>query len=521
MSEQNEPTVQNQTSQQAASALQAESEHVTHHTITLDGKEWAYDATVGTITIDTATVKPAASVFFSAFTVVDAQGNPDARRPVTFIFNGGPGSASTFLMMGSVGPKRINIPDAVPEPAAPYDMPENPDTLLPESDLIFVDAPGAGFSQVVEEAKKELWSVDGDVRGFSAFIRAWLSKYHRWNSPKYLLGESYGTTRGAALSFRLQQDGIALNGLTLLSNILDYGFTFDTSDQYYIGYFPTYAAIAKYHGKAGAGVSMDEHLQQARAFANGPLRQALWRGDQLGAAERERVAARYAELTGLDARYVIDSNLRVLDDRFRKQLLRSEDSIVGRYDGRTQGLDMDRISDVETFVVDDNFMEPPYNALGNAYLRDELGWEGRPERKSHAGFEWGATEPGKGWVWWHQLPPRAISSFGDKTPFPKVTPDLATALVRHPRMKVLVCNGFFDLATPFGQTEYDIDHMGIDASLHDNIAFTYYPAGHMVYTNLESYKKFAHDLKHFYAATPEDMPEINERPSQPTADEMR
>ncbi|RBP99806.1 S10 family peptidase [Bifidobacterium xylocopae] len=519
MSEQSDTTGKDQTSAKAGETLQPDEEHVTHHSITIDGHAWRYDATAGTITIDTETVRPAASIFYTAFTAVGESGEADIKRPVTFIFNGGPGSASTFLMMGSVGPKRINIPDAAPQPAAPYELSDNTDTLLPASDLVFVDAAGAGFSQIAEEAKKELWSVDGDVKGFSAFIRAWLSRHHRWNSPKYILGESYGTTRGAALAFRLQQDGVALNGLTLLSNILDYAFTFDTSDQYYIGYFPTYAAIAKYHGKAGQGIDMARHLQTARDFANGPLRQALWKGDRLGSDERALVSRRYAELTGLDERYVSDCNLRVMDDRFRKQLLRDEDSIVGRYDGRVRGLDMDRVSETETFVVDDNFLEPPYSSLANAYLRDDLGWQGRAERKSFAGFDWNSPEPGKGWTWWHQLPPRTLSSFGDKTPFPKVTPDLAAAISRLPTLKVLVCNGIYDLATPFGQTEYDIDHLGLAPSLRSNIAFTYYPAGHMVYTSTEGYHKFADDLKRFYASDTAGMPALNERTNQPARPE--
>ena len=488
--------------------------HTTRHNITIDGREWAYDATVGTLDIDAGKVKPAANIFYAAFTVVDpTNGQTDRTRPVTFIFNGGPGSSTTFLLMGSLAPKRISVPDAAPVPAAPYALVDNAHTLLPVSDLVFIDAAGAGFSTIAEKAKAELWSVDGDVKGFSAFIRRWLSANHRWNSPKYVLGESYGTTRGAALAYRLQSDGVALNGLTLISNILDYAFTLDTGDQYYIGYFPTFASVAKYHGRAASGVELADHLKAARAFANGPLRLALAMGDSLDEAAKRRVAERYAELTGLDAQYVYDSNLRVLDMRFRKQLLRGEDRIVGRYDGRVAGYDLDRMSDEETFVVDDAFLDPAYSSLANAYLRDELGWEGERERLGFADFDWESTEPGKGWTWWHTQPDMTKSSWGPKIPFPNVVPDLAAAIAHQHTLKVLIGNGVYDLCTPFFQTEQDIDHLGLPKPLRGNVAFTYYPAGHMLYSSEESLAKFTADLTRFYAADVADLAAIDERPA--------
>ena len=487
-------------------------EHTTRHTAIIDGHEWTYDATVGTITIDTKKVKPAASVFYAAFTALDPMnGKPDITRPVTFVFNGGPGSSTTFLLLGSVAPKRITTPDAAPVPGAPYRLIDNPQSLLPSSDLVFIDAPGAGFSTLLEKAKPELWSVDGDVAGFSAFIRQYLSAHHRWNSPKYVLGESYGTTRGAALAYRLQQDGVAINGLVLISNILDYAYTLATSDQFYIGYFPTYAAVAHYHHQAGQGVSLAEHLRQARAFANGPLRLALAQGDELDAATRASVAGRYAELTGLSAEYVESSGLRVLDTRFRKQLLRGQGRIIGRYDGRVAGYDLDAASDDETFVVDDAFLDPAYSSLANAYLRDELGWDGDVERKGFADFDWDSAEPGKGWTWSHMLPEHAKRSWERIIPFPQVTADLSAAIVRQPTFKVLVGNGWYDLCTPFFQTEYDISHLGLPTELLGNIAFTYYPAGHMLYTSETALTKFHGDLAAFYTADAAGMPAIDER----------
>ncbi|WEV66659.1 carboxypeptidase [Bifidobacterium sp. ESL0769] len=496
--------------------LRPTGEHTTSHTMELNGETIHYQATVGTITIDTKEVKPAASDFYAAFELTDETGKTDTTRPVTFIFNGGPGSSSTFLMMGSLGPKRIDIPDAAPVPAAPYGLKDNPYTMLPYSDIVFIDAPGAGFSQIAEKAKKELYSVDGDVKGFSAFIRAYLTRFHRWNSPKYVLGESYGTTRGAALSYRLQQDGVALNGLVLISNILDYAYTFDTSDQFYIGYFPTFATVAHYHGKAGQDVDIATHLNTAREFANGPLRAALAQGDAIDETTKRSVAKRYAELTGLDEQYVYESDLRVVDMRFRKELLRHNSGentgmIVGRYDGRSKGYDLDRTAQEETFVVDDSFLDPAYSCVANAYLRDELGWDGTEERRGFADFDWDSMEPGKGWTWWHTLPEGAKTSWGPHIPFPTVTPDLAAAIAHEPTLKVMIGNGIYDLCTPFNQTEYDIDHMSLPKPLRGNVAFTYYPAGHMLYTAPESIKKFAGDLSRFYASDVAGLADINER----------
>lgn len=487
----------------------------TRHSINIDGKEFSYDATVGTLTIDTAKIKGAASVFYAAFTALDETGKADPKRPVTFIFNGGPGSSTTFLLMGSIAPKRINVPDAAPVPAAPYELADNRYTLLPVSDLVFIDAPGAGFSQILEKAKGEMWSVDGDVKAFSAFIRSYASKYHRWNSPKYVLGESYGTTRGAALAYRLQQDGIALNGLVLISNILNYEHVFATSDQFYVGYFPTYATVAKYHGRVASDVPLAEHMQAARAFANGPLRLALAAGASLDDDTKHRVAERYAELTGLDVQYVYDSDLRVLDMRFRKELLRRDDKIVGRYDGRVAGYDLDRMNSMETFVVDDAFLDPAYSSLCNAYLRDELGWSGDQERKGFADIEWHNPAGEKSWSWWHAQPAGLPVEEDLTTPFPNVVPDLSAAIAHQHTLKVLIGNGIYDLCTPFGQTEYDIDHLGLPRPLRGNVAFTYYPAGHMLYSSEPSLAKFSDDLKCFFAAEVSDLPAMNERPVAP------
>ena len=204
--------------------------------------------------------------------------------------------------------------------------------------------------------------------------------------------------------------------------------------------------------------------------------------------------------------------------RFRKELLRDEGRIVGRYDGRVAGYDLDRMNDEETFVVDDAFLDPAYSSLANAYLRDELGWDRTPERVGFADFDWNATEPGKGWTWWHRQPDMTKSSWGQNIPFPNVVPDLAAAIAHQPTLKVLIGNGVYDLCTPFGQTEYDIDHLGLPKPLRGNVAFTYYPAGHMLYSSKPSLAKFADDLKHFYAVDTAGLHTIDERPAAPAPD---
>ncbi len=498
------------------SPLPADSSHTTRHTIDLGGTEWTYDATVSSQQIEGGTGKPAASVFSASFTALPDGSSTDSSRPITFIFNGGPGSSSTFLLLGSIGPKRIVTSDTASAPGAPYGLADNPLTLLATSDLVFIDAPGAGFSTIAEDAKPKLWSVDGDVAAFSEFIRRFISAHHRWNSPKYVLGESYGTTRGAALTHRLHQDGINLTGLVLISNILDYAHSVATDDQFYLGYFPTFATVARYHEKAGAGLDIAEQAQQARIFADTELRPALARGDALGAETTTRIAHRFAELTGLSTDYVEHSDLRVLDTRFRKELLRADRQIVGRYDGRVHGYDRDAVSDEETFVVDHEFLSPAYATAVNAYLRDELEWSPEVLRREHSGFDWESSEPGKGWIWQHTLPAGTKNTWEPALPYPNVVPDLATSLLEHPTLKVLIGNGYFDLCTPFFQTEYDIDHLGIPAALHDNIVFTYYPAGHMLYSSAESLGKFTADLTAFYEArTPDDVLSLDERPSLP------
>lgn len=470
-----------------------------------------YKATAGTLRIDTPKVKPASSIFYVAFEAVNDKGETDPNRPVTFVFNGGPGASSSFLMMGSFGPQRVKLPDVDPGHGAPYELEENNEfCLLPVTDIIFIDAPGTGFSQIADGAQKELWSVDGDSAGFSQFICRWCSINGRWQSPKYLIGESYGTTRGSLLTLQMQNDGVALTGAALLSNIWDYAPIFDISDQLYIGYFPTFAMTAQYHGRAGKGKSPEQWAQEAREFAE-IYRRVLARGQKVSDSVLEATAKKYSEMTGLMEEYVKESNLRIPDTRFRKELLHDEQKIVGRYDGRVAGYDLDPTAASETFIVDAAWTMPGYYAISNAYLRDRLQWKTDHLRLAFAPF---ITESGSnaGWGWNHVNPPNTKGDEWGFRPFPNTMNDVAVAIVQEPDLKIMLGNGYYDMATPFHQTEFDIDHLELPKALQKNIAFKYYPSGHMIYTNHIALKKLYNDLIEFYNIDVSGMAQFDERP---------
>ncbi len=470
-----------------------------------------YKATAGTIQIETPKLKPACAVFSVAFQATDEKGNIDPTRPVTFIFNGGPGGDSSFLMMGSFGPQRIYLPDVDPGHGAPYELQENnPFCLLPVTDLVFIDAPGTGFSTIATDAQKELWSVDGDRNAFSQFIQRWCSANGRWNSPKYLIGESYGTTRGSLLALQMQNDNIALTGAALLSNILDFAYMFDINDELYIGYFPTFAMIAQYHGRAGQGKSREEWAQEAREFAE-IYRRVLSHGDKISDELRDKVAKKYAEMTGLMEEYVKRSSLRVPDNRFRKELLADEDKIVGRYDGRVTGYDQDPCASQETFIVDAAYLSPGYETICEYYLREKLQYDPERLRNMFAAFALN-PDPTNGWNWLHVNPPAVKGDQWGFRPFPNTLDDLACAIKQEPELKIMLGNGYYDMATPFHQTEYDIDHIGLPKPLAQNIAFKYYPSGHMIYTNDEALTKLHADMMEFYRTPAEGMGKFNERP---------
>lgn len=469
----------------------AETTVVTHHEMTVAGHALHYTATVGNLVIKNDDDKPYGSAFYVAYTL----DNSEARaRPVTFLYNGGPGAASLWLHMGSVGPMRVvtSSPEATPQ--APYQLVPNEYTLLDRTDLVFIDAVGTGFSRPVGKGTiKDFAGTDQDIHAFDRIITRWVSVNQRWNSPKFLFGESYGTTRSAGLANALTNDGMSLNGVILLSSILNYGITIPGYDQVYIYNLPSYAAIAAYHNKlASKPADMTAFLNEVRAFARGPYAEALAQGDQLPESQADAIAQKLSSYTGLSVAYLKEANLRVSPSHFRKELLRDDREVLGRYDARFEGSDADAAGENPSFDPSDTYIAGAFTAAFHAYLEKDLNYT-NPDTYYTSG-----PHIIEDWDWKHKVQGFV---YGNGTLWlPYTAGDLATAIRRNPHLLVFSANGLFDLATPFFATEYDISHMSLDPKLRGNVRFGYYPAGHMVYLNLEALKQFRGDLDQFYTA---------------------
>jgi carboxypeptidase C (cathepsin A) len=472
-------------------AKPSERTSVTHHDITVAGKTLHYTATAGTLLIRNEEDKPYGSIFYVAYTL----DGPDAKtRPVTFLYNGGPGSASLWLHMGSVGPMRVITASPAATGSGPYQLVPNEYTLLDKSDLVFIDAPLTGYSRLVGKAtNKDFAGVDPDLKAFARFIERYLTVNQRWNSPKFLFGESYGTTRSAGLSAVLQEDGVQLNGIVLLSSVLNYyraraaGMDLDSYN------LPSYAAIAWYYKKVAGATGVDDagmraFVEQARVFAAGEYAQALAKGDTLTPAETDAIAAKLSQLTGLSTTYIKEAKLRIAPTRFRKELLRDEGDILGRYDARFEGTDYDNAGENPSYDPSDTGIGGAFVSTLHDYLSRDLKYESTDEYRQSAGTI------GE-WDWHHRA---AGSRYPDQMPDTAI--DLADTMRKNPKLKVLSANGWFDLATPFFGTEYDVSHMMLTPALAANVTFTYYPSGHMVYLNVDALKAMRHDLDGFYAS---------------------
>ena len=478
---------------EAPTPIPPEKSSVTKHDLELNGQTLHYTATAGTLLIrDGEDDHPYGSIFYVAYTLDGADANS---RPVTFLYNGGPGSATIWLHMGSVGPVRVvtDSPDATG--SAPYQVVTNQYSLLDKTDLVFIDAPLTGFSRAVGKGTpKDFNGVDQDLKAFTKFIERWVTVNERWNSPKYLFGESYGTTRSAGLADSLQGAGISLNGVILLSSILNYNVEAPGLDLTYIGYLPSYAAIAWYHNKlANKPADLKAYLKEVRAFAGGDYAEALFEGDQISPDHFNAIAAKVAQYTGLSVDYVKDAKLRINPTRFRKELLRDEGDILGRYDARFEATDVDNAGEYPGFDPSDTGISGAFIAAFHEYLATQLKYETTDEYRPSANSigEWD----------WHHRPPGGMRGFGREETAPDVEDDLADAMRKNPKLKVFSANGMFDLATPFYMTEYDLDHMMLAPELQKNVEFGYYPSGHMVYLNVDALKEMKHDLAGFYAET--------------------
>ncbi len=459
----------------------------THHVWTAGGHAIPYTATAGTLTLRDDEGKPIASMFYVAYVADHAKG--DAHRPVTFFYNGGPGSSTLWLHMGSLGPVRIHTDSPQATRSAPFDLEPNEYSLIDKSDLVFLDAIGTGFSRPLGETKtSDFWGVDQDLDAFTRGIARYLTANDRWNSPKFLFGESYGTTRSAGLSYMLQDHGIQLNGVTLLSSILNYGIRQPGYDQTYVAYLPSFAATAAYHNRLQTKpADLPAFLAEVRAWAQGPYSAALAKGQDLPPVERDAVARQLSAYTGLPVQFLINANLRVDLNRFRAEVLRDQGQIVGRYDSRFTGYNPDAGLESAEYDPSDTGITGAFVAAFQSYLSGQLDYRSdltyRPTNYNRTLV----------WDWKHKAPG---SNYPQNNP--DVAVDLSAAMRENPHLKVESLNGWYDMATPFFGTEYDLKHMELPPSLQSNLRFSYYPSGHMVYLNPEALRSLKADVARFY-----------------------
>ena len=453
----------------------------TRHSGIFGGQRMAYEATIGETVLKNKDGVPEAAIVTTSY----VKQPRDPNRPVTFLFNGGPGSGTVWLMMGAFGPKRVASPaNATDDGAPPYPIVDNPDSILDATDLVFIDPPGTGFSMLLPKAEsKNYYGVTADAKAVAEVIRRWTGDNGRWNSPKYLGGESYGTTRSAAVVNQLMNEtynDVALNGVLLISTVLDFAAGSDApgNELGFITNLPSMAVTASYHGKGMQG-SAEEVAEAARQWALGPYATALLKGQNLHSVERAAIRAQLARFTGLDEAYLESADLRVTPDRFYKQLLRDRGLTVGRLDSRYTGRDYDNAG--ESPDNDPSFygIDAGYTAAVNAWERDALGFKTDREYQSISGI-------GADWDW--RIGGR------DSNAYLNVTPYLGTALRENSGMRIFVGQGYYDFATPFFAAEYALSRTGIP---QDRIVYRYYDAGHMMYVRDEDRRKLSADIREF------------------------
>ena len=455
---------------------------VTHHEIKVGGQVLHYTATTGQLPIRNAeNDEIEANIFFIAYTLDNAGPN----RPLMFSFNGGPGSASVWLHLGAIGPRRVKMLPDGGMPPPPFELIDNQQTWLDQSDLVFIDPVGTGYSRATKkEYAKKFFGVKGDISSVGEFIRLYLSRYGRWTSPLFLVGESYGTTRAAGLSGYLIDKGVALSGVVLVSSVLNFetlGFG-QGNDLPYILYLPSYTATAWYHKKLPADLQQRELqsvLREAEQFASGPYASALGKGDSLSAQERQTVLDQLARFTGLEPSLIDENDLRIKQWIFCGDLLRHDKLMVGRLDSRFTG---PRLSEGERGNFYDptmSIIRPPFTATFNNYVRSDLGYKSDLEYYILGGgigeWDWGSAGEG----------------------FPDTSEALREAFVKNPYMKLFVASGYYDLATPYFATQYTLNHMNLNAQQHSKITLGYYEAGHMMYLRNDSLDHLKQEVSGF------------------------
>jgi carboxypeptidase C (cathepsin A) len=471
---------------------------MTQHQVRIGGKEVKYTVTAGTMVLKEEPAdrekewegeKPRAQVFFIAYTR-DSNGAKStertsalAKRPLTFSFNGGPGSSSVWLHLGVLGPRRVVMTDEGELPRPPFELTDNQYSLLDETDLVFIDPVSTGYSRAADGQKPKEWhEFRKDIESVGDFIRLYTTRYNRWTSPKFLIGESYGTTRAAGLSGYLQErHGLYLNGLMLISSVLDFTtIRFHPNNELpFILFLPGYAATAWYHKKAGVGQSLKKFLKEAEEFAAGSYASALLKGDLLPVEERLQIVQELRRFTGLSNDFIERTNLRILDQHFFKELLRESGRTVGRLDSRFLGLDRLGVTEAAEYDPLLTNVLGPYTAGFYDLVRAELKFE------SDLPYE---ILSEKVWPW-------SFPAFENQ--YLSVAETMRKAMTYNPHLRVFVANGYYDLGTPYSATEYTFNHLGLDKSLHTNIHMEYYEAGHMMYIHMPSLKKMKADLVKF------------------------
>ncbi len=499
---------------------------ITQGTVMVGGQSITYRAVAGTLTVGATDAQDAtlgldgrvlpdsgekpqdpakpdeapatARMFYAAYF---KDGAAAETRPLTFLYNGGPGSSTMWLHMGSFGPRRVATTDTQHVPGAPYQIVNNEYSLLDASDLVFIDAPGTGFSRIMgKDKEKAFWGTDQDAHAFERFIRRFLTKFDRWNSPKYLLGESYGTPRSAVLSAILHN--VDLNGIVLLSVTLSFDNWSDGPrwnpgiEQPYALALPTFAATAFYHHKLlKQPPALEPFLQEVEKFAMGEYMIALLEGSEIPAAQRQAVAEKLHQYTGLPVAYLLKANLRPSGGEFSKTLQDDKGLTTGRLDTRYQGPDYDRLSEEAEYDPQSNAVSAAYTTAINQYLRTVLHYGASQTYNPNIYQEPSFAQ----WDQRHQAPggpPAAATASGTN-----VLPDLATAMKANPKMKVMVAGGYYDWATPFFEGIYEMHHLPIPDSLQANISYHYYEAGHMIYVNEDALKHFHDDVARFIGDT--------------------
>lgn len=468
---------------------------ITKHQISIDGKSINYTATAGTMLLRDEQNEAIALYGFTAYTKDGVQ--DQSSRPIMFAYNGGPGSSSVWLHLGVLGPKRTVVNDPGFTPAAPYRLEDNNYSVLDVADLVMIDPVGTGMSRPIGKAKgKDFWGVDQDMRTVSLFIKQFITENKRWNSPKYLLGESYGTMRSAAVANYLEgRLGMALNGVIMVSAVFDIRtLNFAQGDD--ISYplnLPTYAATAWYHNKVpNKPASLEKFIQESREFAENEYASALMKGDRLSDAEREKIVERLAYFTGLNKDYIRAADIRIQANEFGQELLRDEGLTVGRLDSRFKGINQEPLSQGWQYDPQSSAISPAYKATFMDYYYNQL--KVNPELTYNFSARDGFSD--FNWDWSH--------SANGRGGFPRTTNtgvDMAEAMTKNPNLEILILNGYYDIATPFFGVEYTIDHLGLEPEIKKNITMKYYEAGHMMYTHKPSLIAFKKDVADFVKKT--------------------